>query len=147
MLRAGREPAEDIKRRIVSSCRAAGLEIQSACMRLYHDRSTRVIQVDAYAADGRFRSSILEITALVTTNGDWSHTVDVRAAAAEDDLAANVWKVPVLRGRETVPMADLVEQIVKTLEEREQVVAARKMGIEGPYIFERSTWIVPELAL
>lgn len=144
MNRAGREPAEDVKRRIVSSCRAAGLEIRSAWMRLQRDRRGRIVQVDAFAPGGRFQTSILGITALVSATGDWPITVEIRCAAAEDDIATNVWNVPVLRGRDTVPISNLEEQLAETLVEREQVVAARKMGIDGPYIFEGSTWMVPE---
>ena len=116
-------------------------------MRLQRDRSARIVQVDAYAPDGRVRTSIIGITTVVKTNGEWPGTVEVRCAAAEDDLAANVWNVPVLRGRDAVPILSLAEELAKTLEEREQVVAARKMGIDGPYIFEGSTWIIPEPAV
>ena len=33
-MRAGREPAEDVKKRVVAACKEAGLTVQSACMRL-----------------------------------------------------------------------------------------------------------------
>ena len=42
-------------------------------------------------------------------------------------------------------LEELVEQLGETLGEREQVVAAIKCGIEGPYKFERSVWEVPDL--
>ena len=113
-------------------------------MRLQRDRRTRIVQVDAYAPGGRFQTSILGITAHVRTTGDWPNTVEIRCAAAEDDLAANVWNVPVLRGRDAVPISNLKKQLAETLVEREKVVAARKMGIDGPYIFEGATWLVPE---
>jgi len=116
-------------------------------MRLQRGRSSRIVQVDAYAPDERFRTSIFSITTVVKTNGAWPDTVEVRCAAAEDDLAANVWNIPVLRGRDAVPVPSLAEELAKTLAEREQVVAARKMGIDGPYIFEGSTWIIPEPAI
>ena len=48
-----------------------------------------------------------------------------------------------MRGRNDVPLEELVEHLHKTLEEREQVVAARKMGVDGPYAFEESRWEKP----
>ena len=113
-------------------------------MRLQRDQAARIVQVDAYAPNGRFQTSILGITTVVKTNGEWPETVEVRCAAAEDELAANIWNIPVMRGRDAVPMPILTEELVKTLEEREQVVAARKIGIDGPYTFEQSTWVSPE---
>jgi len=46
MSRAGREPAEDIKRRIVAACQEVGLAIRSARMYLCDD-DTRIIYVYA----------------------------------------------------------------------------------------------------
>ena len=43
MSRAGREPAEDVKRRIASACKDAGLRIATARMYLRKNRGDRVI--------------------------------------------------------------------------------------------------------
>lgn len=52
---------------------------------------------------------------------------------------------PFLRGRSQVPFNDLVAELQETLNEREQVIAAMRMGIDGPYRFERTVWCRPDL--
>ena len=47
---------------------------------------------------------------------------------------------PWMRGRDRVPFEQLIEQLRETLEEREQVIAAAKLGIVGPYRFDRTVW-------
>jgi len=42
-----------------------------------------------------------------------------------------------------VPFEDLARQLRDTLEEREQVMAALNLGIEGPYTFRRARWEHP----
>jgi hypothetical protein len=48
-----------------------------------------------------------------------------------------------MRGRHEVPLNQLVEQLWATVEEREQVVAAMRMGVDGPYRFENAWWERP----
>ncbi len=52
-----------------------------------------------------------------------------------------------MRGRGSVPSDELAEALRKTAEEQEQVVAAMKMGVEGPYSFEGSRWDKPSLGI
>ena len=49
-----------------------------------------------------------------------------------------------VRGRDAVPIGELVEHLQKIVEEREEVVAAMKMGVDGPYTFEDSRWVTPD---
>ncbi len=80
----------------------------------------------------------------VTLKGDWSRVLDVKCAACEKDTdPPGVWDVPFLRGREAVPLHELVEALKKTAEEQEQVVAALKLSIDGPYTFDDTTWEKP----
>jgi hypothetical protein len=37
----------------------------------------------------------------------------------------------------------LAEAVAKTVEEQDQVVAALKMGVAGPYIFAETSWDKP----
>ncbi len=39
-----------------------------------------------------------------------------------------------------VKLGELVEQLQETLDEREQVIAAIRLGVDGPYCFARSVW-------
>ena len=47
MTRAGREPAEDLKRRLVAACQEVGLGVTSANMHLLREAATRIVHVGA----------------------------------------------------------------------------------------------------
>jgi len=77
---------------------------------------------------------------IVPVSGSWLGTVDIKCSA---ERKPNMWEVPTLRGRHAVPLNQLVEQLQATIEEREQVVAAIRMGVDGPYRFEQTRWEKP----
>ena len=148
MTRAGREPTEDAKRRIVAACREAGLKVLSARSYLRGDHGDRVIHVCASAPERPFEQCSIGITTAVTLKGDWTRVLDIRCAACERDSdPPRVWDIPAMLGRGSVPLAGLAEALRKTAEEQEQVVAAMKLGIDGPYTFEDSRWEIPSQPL
>ena len=114
MTRAGREPAEDVKRRIVAACKQAGLKVLSARMYLRHDQQDRVIHVCASPPDRPFEQVSISIMTIVTLSGNWPGKLDVRCAACETDSDSNFWETPVMRGRNSVPLAELAEALKKT---------------------------------
>jgi len=143
MTRAGREPAEDVKRRLVTACQEAGLAIQSANMvRQPHDGS-RVILVGAVPEGWPFDTPMLSLTAKVSARGDWTRTVDVRCVATDDDTHPG--NSPWMQGRGEVPLGESIEQLRETLAERDQVLTAVKQGDRGPFVFERSVWKIVDL--
>ena len=143
MRRAGREPAEDIKRRIVAACKHAGLIVLSARMYLRHDQNDRVILVLAAKPDRPWEQCSISIMTMVTVGGRWSGRLDIRCAAYDRNYDPDVWDTPVMRGRGAVPLEELMEALKKTVEEQEQVVAAMKMGVDGPYSFAETCWDKP----
>ena len=143
MNRAGREPAEDVKRRIVSACQQAGLKVATARMYLRRNQGDRVIIVGASPRDWDREHPMITVLTVVTMAGDWSGTVDVRCSTADDDSVMGFWEIPVMQGRNAVPAKELARQLRETLQEREQVTAAIKLGVDGPYTFERSRWKRP----
>ena len=143
MNRAGREPAEDVKRRIVAACEEAGLEVATARMYLRKQHGDRVVLVAASPDGWRCERSMLTVLTTVKTDGHWAWEVDIRCSASDDDSIMAFWDTPVLRGRGTVPIEMLVEQITETLVEREQVVAAILLGVTGPYTFTSTRWEAP----
>lgn len=46
-----------------------------------------------------------------------------------------------------MPLEGLAEALKRTAEEQEQVVAAMKLGIGGPYRFDDTRWETPSDAL
>lgn len=143
MNRAGREPAEDVKRRIVAACTETGLEISTARMYLRKHQSDRVILVAASPNDWPFDRPMITILTTVSVSGDWSCDVDIRCSASEADSLMGFWDTPVMRGRNSVPIEHLIDQLRKTIEEREQVVAALRLGVTGPYTFQQTRWENP----
>ena len=141
MSRAGREPAEDLKRRLKAACQDVGLVVSSARMTLVRERNVRVIHVAASPDSWPHELPMVSLMTVISTSGDWNRTVDVRCGATEDNPLSI--SIPWMKGRGQVPLEQLVEQLRETLDEREQVIAAIKCGIEGPYSFERSVWEVP----
>ena len=142
MNRAGREPAEDVKRRIVAACEQAGLTVLSARMYLRHDQNDRVIVVQAGIKERPYEQCSISILTIVTIAGDWSGKLDIRCAA-DSKGDSNVWDMPMMRGRGAVPLEELVEALRRTVEEQEQVIAALKMGVDGPYSFADTRWDKP----
>ena len=143
MSRAGREPAEDLKRRLVAACQEVGLTVSSANMILAKERRSRLIHVGAGPDGWPHEIPVASLMARITMDGQWDGTVDIRCCATDDNpLAGNT---PWMKGRDNVPLPELVEQLRETLDEREQVIAAIRVGIDGPYRFRRSVWEVPNL--
>lgn len=142
-MRAGREPAEDIKRRLVHICRQAGLKVATARMYLRRDQGDRLVLIGATKPEGHDERWIVSIITSVSTCGEWSGEVDVRCSIAPEELLTQSRSGLVMRGRGAVPFEDLARQLRETLEEREQVMAALNLGVEGPYTFRRARWEFP----
>ena len=138
MSRAGREPAEDLKRRFVAVCQEVGLEVLDANMHLIRQVGSRVIHVGAARAGWQHECPMISLMASMPVTGDWPESADIRCCATDDDPLK--MSCPWMKGRDKVPMAALVQELQETLREREEVVAAIKMGIPGPYRFERTVW-------
>lgn len=143
MSRAGREPAEDVKRRFVAACQEVGLDIQNANMIRNRDDGSRLILVGAIPPEWAHGTPLLTLMTSVSSSGDWTEAVDVRCVATDEDPATA--QAPWMRGRSAVPLGELIEQLRETLAEREQVMAAVKAGRRGPFEFQQSVWKVVDL--
>lgn len=86
---------------------------------------------------------MVSVFTLVKMDGEWSGNVDIRCSTADGESLANVWGTLVMQGRSDVPFEDLVRQLLQTIEEREQVLAAIKLGVDGPYRFDEAKWEAP----
>ena len=137
MLRAGREPAEDVKRRLVAACQEVGLVISNANMHLSQEHGVRLIDVGASIPGWAGETPMLSLMANVGIDGRWPEIVDVRCTGAKGELLGFG---PWMKGRHQVPFQELIEQLRETLEEREQVVAMIQEGIAGPYVFKQTVW-------
>lgn len=143
MSRAGREPAEDIKRRLVHICREAGLKVTTARMYLRREESDRLILIGATRPTSQDERWLISIITMVSMSGDWSGELDIRCSISPEELLTQTRNSLVMRGRNAIPFEDLARQLRETLEEREQVMAALNLGVEGPYTFRRARWEDP----
>ena len=109
-------------------------------MHLLKDEGVRVVLVEASAPDWQHDGPMISLMAIVKVSGDWSKRVDIRCVATNEDPVTTAFTAPLLKGRGRVPLCEVVEQLQETLEEREQVIAAVKLGVDGPYRFARSLW-------
>jgi hypothetical protein len=113
-------------------------------MYLRREQDDRLILVGATRENLREERWIVSIITVVSTNGDWDGEVDIRCSISPEDLLAQVsGNSLVMRGRSAVPFEDLKRQLRDTLDEREQVMAALNIGVEGPYTFRRASWEDP----
>lgn len=138
MPRAGREPAEDVKRRLVCACQEMGLTVASATMHQIPEANARIIHVGASFPNWPYESPTLAVMARVPVSGLWPDFVDIRCCATDGDPAQTLG--PWMSGRGRVAFSELVDQLQATLDERERVIAAIMVGIPGPYRFTRSEW-------
>ncbi|MCH5374113.1 MAG: hypothetical protein JJ992_09060 [Planctomycetes bacterium] len=143
MTRAGREPAEDVKRRLVAVCQEVGLTIQNANMIRQPMDGSRLILVGAIPEGWSFDTPMLSLMASVSASGDWTRKADVRCVAADGECDPG--HAPWMQGRNAVALGELIEQLRETLSERDQVLAAVKAGIAGPYEFKQTVWTVVDL--
>lgn len=143
MSRAGREPAEDVKRRLVEACRQAGLTDMHARMHLSKEAGRRIIDVGAALPGWPHDVPTVSILASVKVTGDSPRFVDVRCTASHENPIR--LDGPWMKGRTGIPMERLVEELRETLEERELVISAAMAGIPGPYKFKRSVWAKVDL--
>lgn len=138
MTRAGREPAEDVKRKLIAACRELGLDRVSARMTLMPAMNLRLVYVDAAPADWPSETPLVGLIASVATNGDCTG-VRIIPASADDTSTAGL-SGPFMKGRDRVPFVDVVEEVRATLAERQEVVAAVRSGRRGPFRFDYSVW-------
>lgn len=138
MSRAGREPAEDVKRRLIAACQEVGLVISSAHMHLMREHALRLINVGASIPNWPQETPMLTVMAQVGISGQWPETVDIRCTSSTDSEFSfnDCW----MKGRHESPFQDLIDELTQTLKEREQVLALLREGVSSPYVFEHTVW-------
>lgn len=106
-----------------------------------------MILVSARQEHDHHDGATISLLTFVGLNGDWSGSVDIRCSAGNGTAVTNVWDTLVMQGRHQVPLDELLSNLRRTLEEREQVLAAIKLGVQGPYVFEHARWDTPACLL
>jgi hypothetical protein len=128
---------------LVAACREVGLHVESASARLV-DGDSRVVYVTASPERWAHELSLISLIAIIDTNGQWSETVDIQSAPATEERESLNPPYSVcgiyMSGRKRVPIGDVANEILETISEREQVIAAVKCGVSEPFEFEKAIW-------
>jgi hypothetical protein len=134
--REGREPAADLKKRLVAICEEAGLDV-TGHISLWGER--RIIWAEARSPQWPHETFVqIRLLASMGTNGDWNGSVDVSAPAPrpDDDFGSRM----VILQRPPVPLTDLPAVLHETLEQQRFVMAARLNKERGPWVFGEAEW-------
>ncbi len=144
MRRAGREPTEDVKRRLVVVCQEAGLEVSEGCFRLLKDRPVRFIMVCASLPGWPHEIPMVTIQTWVSTSGE-AFPVEIycQATKPEEDPQMNVFATPLMHGRKNVSYDCLIGELQETLVERARVLRALARGETPPFTFGETVWDFP----
>jgi hypothetical protein len=144
LTRAGKEPAEDVKRAIRRAIEIAGLETQKVRMFKAPAADGRVVFGTGSPAGWPHDVSAIELFAVVGFDGSVS-AVDIRCAATDGDPLMEVYNAPYLQ-KCRCPLADLTVTLKEVWVARREVISRLAAG-ETPPIFDgKWTWmLVPQL--
>ena len=140
MTRAGREPAEDVKRRLEAACRKVGLRVQLSHFSLSPNRDSRCVLVSAALANLPHDHAQVEVLARVKTSGEVGN-VEIHCHASNGEPMRMMYTAPTLRGC-AVPLDQLPETLKAVLAERQAVIDAMADGKKPPFMI-RWQWAVP----
>ena len=133
MTRAGKEPAEDVKRAFRRAIVAAGLEVSLVRMFKSLETDSRVVLGAANPADWPYKPPAIEMYVLVGFDGSVGE-VDIRCAATDGDPMMEMFTAPNLQ-QCRCKLADLAVTLKEVWVARREVIG-RVVAGEKPPIFE-----------
>ena len=112
MTRAGREPAEDLKRRLAAACREVGLEVTKAQTRLMREHRARFVVVCASLPGWRHEIPMVTDQTWVKTTGEISPVeVFCQATDVEEDPLTSTFTKPLMHGRKILAVDSVVAEL------------------------------------
>jgi hypothetical protein len=154
-MRAGKEPAEDVMRRIIMACEEAGLIVHQRRTYFHHrdDGDFRFLLVSAsppgvprQAKPPDLCFTAVEIEAIVGVDGRCEgvgikSTTQNLQLTPEGDLIDPLCKDnATMNGRTGVALSDLTAELMDVANERCLVQNALAKGEQGPWEFAKSRW-------
>jgi hypothetical protein len=143
MSRAGREPAEDVIRRMTAACEAAGLVVSGRQNRILRQSKLRLIHVWAARKDWPHRLPMLGLRTVVGLDGSVA-PIKILCAATDSDPFEKIWVAPTVRDAE-IPLDTLSHAIRMILKERDAIVQMMAEGKQPPFTGLHWTWQIVEL--
>ena len=142
MTRAGKEPAEDVKRAFVRAIELAGLKVHFVQMSKSQGVAGRWIMGAANPEGWAHECPAIELHAFVDLTGDIG-AVEIRCSATDDDPLEKVFVAPTVRHC-SCPLESLPETLVAVWEERQAVIDRVRRGEQDSHFVGRWEWKAPE---
>ena len=139
--RAGKEPAEDVRRAFKRACQEAGLIVARTMARLMEDRKGRAVVVDGSPPDWPHDGPMVSLMTFVSVAGDVGR-VRIYCQGNDGDPIRSFFLNPTLRDC-VVPLEEAGETLKTTLLDRVQVGHLIAAGNEPPFSVGDWTWDVP----
>lgn len=142
MTRAGREPAEDVARRMVAALQAAGLVVKHRTKRLTVERDGRVVIVTGSHPGWQHECQMMEVSAFVDLAGTVS-LCRVNCTTTDDDPVQSIWMVPMVNDW-TILLDELPNVVRVIVRERGEIIRMMAEGKKPPFPGLHWPWEVPK---
>ena len=140
MTRAGKEPAEDVKRAIRRAIELAGLEVREVRMLKAPGLDGRIVLGEASPAGWPHDLSAIELLARVGFDGSIGE-IELRCGATDGDPLMEVFRAPHVQ-RCTCRLADLPTTLKEVWVARREVIARLQAGESEPIFDGKWTWAI-----
>jgi hypothetical protein len=141
MTRAGKEPAEDVKRAIRRAIALAGLEVRDIRMFKSPELDVRIVLGSASPVDWPHELPAIGLTATVGFDGTIGD-IEIRCVATDDDPLMQTYIAPHVQSCKCRP-SDLSTTLKEVWVARRQVMARCQAGEEGPIFDGKWNWAIP----
>ena len=116
-----------LKRRLKAAGEEVGLKVTSARMHLMKEMGVRVVCVDAVVSDWTHETPTLPTMASIQVNGAWPDHVDIRCVGTNENPLS--LQGPWMKGRNAVPLEELIERETGRFQALKHVRAVRFKGL------------------
>ena len=142
MTRAGKEPAEDVKRAFRRAIELAGLKAHRVEMFKTEGSSGRIVMGSANPEGWPQECPAIEMSTLVNFNGEVGR-VDIRCAATDEDHLLSAFSARTLRAC-SCELDDLPATLKAVWAERQLIIDLVKQGKLTSAFVGRWTWESPD---
>jgi len=141
MTRAGKEPAEDVKRAICHAVEVAGLEMRDVRMFKSRGLGGRIVRGSASPRGWRHDLPAVGLHAVVGFDGSVGE-IEIRCTATDGDPLMNVYRAPHVQHC-TCLLADLATTLKEVWAARRKVIARFQAGEAEPIFDGKWNWAIP----
>jgi hypothetical protein len=141
--RAGKEPAEDVKRAVRRAIKLAGLEVQTVRMLKSLGADGRLVLAAASPVGWRYESPAIGLHVMVRFDGTVD-AIQISCTATDGNPLMEVFVAPHLQGC-SCRLADLAATLKEVWVARREVIARFQAGEAGPIFDGKWNWTTPDL--